>query len=195
MQDRELHRQRSTYAPIGLQRQWCLPWPDSVDVLDRFVRYRRQRKVPGGLYVDFVPHRPVLCIYRRLHAKEGERDRKHVHDRGRVYIDPLLISRRYLLRYGLHGAMPDLQQQHRNVHASLGPARGKPFRMRGLNRHHLRWALQQYVRQLLFSTRGNHMLGSNLLDYVDTPIRQDLPRERWCLRYSHPLFGAVSIRL
>ena len=133
------------------------------------------------MYFNFLPHRPVLCLYRYLRTKEGERARKHVHDRRRVHIDPLLISRRYLLRYGLHRTMPELQ--HGNVYARrLGPARGRPSRVHGLNRHHLRRALQQHVRQLLFSTRRNPMLGSNLRDYVDAPIRQDVPRERRCLR-------------
>jgi hypothetical protein len=194
MSGRELHR-RSTYARIGLQRQWHLPRPDSVDVLGRFVRHRQQRKVPRVLYVIFLPHRSILCLYRRLRAEEGERNWKHVHHGGRVYIDPLLISRRRLLRFGLHGAMPDLQQQHGNVHASrLGPARRRPCSVHGLNRYHLRRALHQHVRRLLFSTRRNAMLGSDLHEF-DAPVRQDLPREWWCLRYSQPRFGDVFLRL
>jgi hypothetical protein len=145
MPGRELHR-RSTYARIGLQRQWHLPRPDSVDMLGRFVRHRQQRKVPRFLYVIFLPHRSILCLYGRLRAEEGEWNWKHVHHGGRVHIDPLLISRRHLLRFGLHWTMPDLQQQHWNVHTSrFGPARRRPYRLCGLNRYHLWRALQQHV--------------------------------------------------
>lgn len=146
------------------------------------MRYRRQRKVPRGLYINFLPHRPILRLRGHLCADEGERNWKHVLDRGRVHINPLLISRRRLLQFGLHRAMPDLQQQYGNVHAScLGPARGWPCRVHGLNRRHLRRALRQYVGQLQLSSRGNLMLGSNLHEFVDAPVRQDVPRERGCL--------------
>lgn len=117
-----------------------------------------------------------------------------MYDRGRVYIDPLLISRGHLLLYGLHGSMPDLQ--HGNLYAPrLWPARCGPRRMRGLDRHHLRRSLRQYVGQLQLSTCGNLMLGSNLHEFHDPPVRQDLSRERWRLRQSHPSFGDVFLRL
>jgi hypothetical protein len=133
--------------------------------------------VPWGLHINFLPHWPILCLYGQLRAEEGQRNRKHLRDGGRVYIDPLLINRRHLLRFGLHRTMPELQQQLGDVHASrLGPARGRSRRLRGLSRYYVRRELQQHVRQLLFPTRGNPMLGSDLHDF-DAPVRQDLPWE------------------
>jgi hypothetical protein len=161
MPGRQLH-ERIRHTGIGMQWLGHLRHTDARSVRKQPVRERWQWGVRRQLHIDLLRHRLLLQFNGLLYTEETQRNRQHMLQRDRVFIWPLLV-RRHLLQFGLHRAMPNLQQQHGDLWPShFGPTGRWPHRL-CQRRCYLWWKLRRKFRYSMSLSRSGEDLRPGLV--------------------------------
>ena len=174
-------RERIRHGGIDVQWLRHLRHTDAHSMRKQPVRDRWQWGLRRQLHVDLLRHRLLLQFHRFLCPEETQRSRQHVLRRHRVFIWPLLL-RRDLLQLGLHGAMPKLQQQLRDLWPSHFGSTGRGSYSLCQRRHDLRGKLRRELGHgLPLSRNGASLRNRRLLCRLHLDAHAGL---QW-IRYVH----------